>query len=260
MSYFNSKVALVTGGASGIGYSIVKKLLENGIKGVGIVDISEEDGKKTERELREKYINKILVIKADVTKKTELEDAFEKTISKFKNLDIVINNAGIVNEIEWEKTIAVNLEGVIRGCYLAKDKYFPLYKSGEEGIIVNTASILAFFGSDHVPTYCATKHGIIGLGMSLAAQKCQSSHKFKIITICPGVIDTPLLGSRPIVLDFAKFQHDLRQFSDKVTPPDFVGESVIQLIQKGEHGSVWMIENEEPPYEVKFPSKSDLRK
>ncbi|XP_018571422.1 15-hydroxyprostaglandin dehydrogenase [NAD(+)]-like [Anoplophora glabripennis] len=260
MSYFDKKVALVTGGASGIGYSIVKKLLENGIKGVGVVDISDEDGKKVEKELKYKYFDKILVIKADVTKNQELEDAFEKTISKFNNLDIIVNNAGIVNEVEWEKTIAVNLVAVIRGSYLAKDKYFPLHKSGEEGVIVNIASILGLFGMDHLLVYCATKHGVIGLSKSLAEQKCPSSHKFKIITICPGTIDTPLLSNRPVVLDFATFQRDIHRLSEKTTSPDFVGESVIQLIQKSKHGSAWIIENEEPPYEVKYPSKLDLRK
>ncbi|XP_018571421.1 15-hydroxyprostaglandin dehydrogenase [NAD(+)]-like [Anoplophora glabripennis] len=247
MSFFDHKVALVTGGASGIGLSIIQKLLQNGIKGVTGVDISDEDLEKAEKVCNTNYPNKTLFMKVDVTKPQHLEDAFEKTIHKFKNLDVVVNNAGIIDEVQWEKTLAVNLEAVIRGCYLAKDKYFPSYKSGDEGIIINVSSVTGFKVVENMPVYCATKHGVIGLGKALGAQ----NSKTKVITICPGLVSTSLhqkiVALKPTIPNWADSVRSL-----KPTSPEFLAESVIKLMREGKHGSIWMIENENLPYEVNY--------
>ncbi|KAJ8949036.1 hypothetical protein NQ314_008304, partial [Rhamnusium bicolor] len=81
---------------------------------VGIVDISEENGLKVVKDFLKTFNDKVLFIKADVTVQKQFEDAFEKTIHKFKHLDIVINNAGIVNELQWEETIAINLVKTVK--------------------------------------------------------------------------------------------------------------------------------------------------
>ncbi|KAJ8910677.1 hypothetical protein NQ315_002926 [Exocentrus adspersus] len=189
MSFFESKVALVTGGARGIGLAIVEKLLENGIKGVAIVDISDESWNTIKQDFQSQYGNKVLFIKADITDKDEFEGAFEKTVHTFKNLDIVVNNAGISGQ-NWEKIIAVNLEAVIMGTFLAMDKYLPTYRSGKEGIIVNIASLAGLLGLADKPVYTATKHGVVGLGKSLGADK--SKNHVRIITVCPGWIATSM--------------------------------------------------------------------
>ncbi|KAJ8910676.1 hypothetical protein NQ315_002925 [Exocentrus adspersus] len=253
MSFFDGKVAFVTGGASGIGLSIAQKLLECNIKGVGIVDLSDDAEKMVLKKLNKIHHDKVIVIKADVSSQQELEGAFEKTVQKFNNLDIVFNNAGIVKERKnWEKAISTNLEAVIRGTYLARDKYFPKYKSGNEGVVINTASILGLIAVDILPVYCATKHGLIGFGKSLGLEK--NTGEFKVITICPGPVTTPFLQGATVILEQTK------HLWEKENTPEFVAESVTKIIQHAQHGSVWMIENLEPPYEVGFPSKSKLRK
>lgn len=71
-------------------------------------------------------------------------------------------------------------------------KYLPKYKSGEEGLIVNTASTCGFHVLQIAPVYCATKHGLIGLGKALGGDEFYKRYKVRVVTICPGLVDTPL--------------------------------------------------------------------
>ncbi|XP_063906748.1 15-hydroxyprostaglandin dehydrogenase [NAD(+)]-like isoform X2 [Zophobas morio] len=172
MTVIAGKVALVTGGAGGIGLAMVKNLVQHGAKGVAIVDISEEAGFRAINEIVKIFgENKATFIKADVTKKTELEAVFETTIKTYNQLDIVINNAGKVDEFDWKSTVELNLVAVIEGTYLAMKKYLPKYKSGDEGLIVNTASTCGFHTFQVAPIYCTTKHGLVGLGKALGGEE-----------------------------------------------------------------------------------------
>ncbi|KAJ8961527.1 hypothetical protein NQ318_014778, partial [Aromia moschata] len=134
--------------------------------GVSIVDWNEKMATNLLSYLMEKNENhgRIFFVKTDVSKEEEFENAFMKTAEKFRNIDVVINNAGIINELQWEKTVAINLEAVLRGTYLAIDKYLPKYSLGKEGVIVNVSSILGLDVMETLPTYTAAKHGIVGLG------------------------------------------------------------------------------------------------
>ncbi|KAG5887010.1 hypothetical protein JTB14_003688 [Gonioctena quinquepunctata] len=125
MAFVTNKVSVVTGGAGGIGSAIVEHLLKNGARGVGIVDLSEENGKAVEKKFKDTYGDKVIFIKTDVTKEKELREALERTIEKFGNLDILVNNAGMLDEKNWRKIISVNLEALLLGTYLVLDEYFP---------------------------------------------------------------------------------------------------------------------------------------
>ncbi|KAJ3641003.1 hypothetical protein Zmor_027532 [Zophobas morio] len=162
MDCIAGKVALITGGAGGIGLAVVKNLLQHNAKGVSIVDISEQAGHRAVAEIVNRFEEtKITFIKADVTKILELEGAFETTIKKYQQLDIVINNAGQVDEFDRKGTVEVNLIAVIEGTYLAMQKYLPKYKSGEEGLVINVASVGGLHTFQVTPIYCTTKHGLI---------------------------------------------------------------------------------------------------
>ncbi|XP_070562357.1 15-hydroxyprostaglandin dehydrogenase [NAD(+)]-like [Ptychodera flava] len=106
----SGKVALVTGGANGIGKAIVEMLLRKEAKGVGIVDIDPINGQEVAASLQKTFGDeRVVFVKCDVTSNEQLKSAFEDIKKKFGRLDIVCNNAGICNEHEPVKTIATNL-------------------------------------------------------------------------------------------------------------------------------------------------------
>uniref|UniRef100_A0A6P8RBG3 15-hydroxyprostaglandin dehydrogenase [NAD(+)] n=1 Tax=Geotrypetes seraphini TaxID=260995 RepID=A0A6P8RBG3_GEOSA len=136
------KVALVTGAAQGIGKAIIRELLENGAS-VSLIDIAVEKGEEYKTLLDEEFgEGKAIFIVCDVTNQDQLTDAFQQTVDHFGKLNIVVNNAGINNEKNWEKTINVNLNGMIRGTYLAL-KHMRKDEGGEGGLIVNMSSLAA---------------------------------------------------------------------------------------------------------------------
>ncbi|XP_006821834.2 15-hydroxyprostaglandin dehydrogenase [NAD(+)]-like [Saccoglossus kowalevskii] len=137
------KVALITGAGhvKGIGYAIVRQLLGKRVKGVGILDINDENGREVLDILQNEFgEHRVIYVNCDVTSKTDLEGAFEKVKTHFGRLDIVCNNAGIQNEVNWELTLNINLMGTIRGTYLALEHMGVNY-GGRGGIVINTASI-----------------------------------------------------------------------------------------------------------------------
>uniref|UniRef100_A0A1Y1LQB1 Uncharacterized protein n=1 Tax=Photinus pyralis TaxID=7054 RepID=A0A1Y1LQB1_PHOPY len=108
------KVALVTGGAHGIGLAIVRELLHNGVKGVAILDVNEALGQEALQQIRNEFGDgKARFLRVDVSSRQEFGEAFRKAVDIFKQLDIVVNNAGILNDLDWEKEIGVNL---VSGC------------------------------------------------------------------------------------------------------------------------------------------------
>lgn len=187
------KVVLVTGGAGGIGLAMVSAFLKNGVKAVSIVDISE--GNSMEKLSKDFSSKQILFIKTDVTKEHDLVNAFDKTVEAFGNLDIVVNNAGIVDEINWEKSLNVLLVATIRSTYMALQEYLPKYKSGDEALIVNTASILGLNPTPNSPIYSLCKRGVITLSETLGTSKFYNKYHTKVITICPGVTVTPMINT-----------------------------------------------------------------
>ncbi|XP_049337367.1 15-hydroxyprostaglandin dehydrogenase [NAD(+)] isoform X2 [Astyanax mexicanus] len=162
------KVALVTGGAQGIGRAAAEILLENKAK-VALVDLNQAVGEECKGALDLQFgEGNCIFIQCDVTDRGKLQEAFQSTVEQFGRLDIVINNAGINNEKNWEKTIEVNLTSVIKGTYLALDHMSKEYGK-EGGVIINVSSMAAFLHSPHQPVYTATKHGVIGFSRAMAA-------------------------------------------------------------------------------------------
>ncbi|GFG40408.1 hypothetical protein Cfor_07242, partial [Coptotermes formosanus] len=157
------KVALVTGGANGIGLAICHELLQHEVKGVAICDIDGELGQRRLQELTEKYgPGRVIFIQVDVRNYQQFEEAFQRTIETFGTLDIVINNAGILNDVEWEKEVDINLNGVIRGMFLAF-QYMGQNHNKKGGVVVNIASILGLDPNEVAPVYSGIKQAVVGL-------------------------------------------------------------------------------------------------
>ncbi|NWX29023.1 PGDH dehydrogenase, partial [Notiomystis cincta] len=165
--HVNGKVALVTGGAQGIGRAFVQALLGKGAK-VALLDRNSEAGQESKAALDEQFeAQRTLFIQCDVTDQEQLKGAFKKVIEHFGRLDIVVNNAGVNNEKDWESTIQTNLTSVIRGTYLGLE-YMRKGKGGDGGVIINISSLAGLMPAAFQPVYCATKHGVIGFTRSIA--------------------------------------------------------------------------------------------
>ncbi|KAM6940255.1 15-hydroxyprostaglandin dehydrogenase [NAD(+)] [Xenentodon cancila] len=227
-------VALVTGGAQGIGRAVVQSLLQSSAK-VAVVDLNKTCGDACKAQLDAEFgDDRCIFIQCDVTDGDALTDAFQTTVDHFGRLDIVINNAGINNEKNWEKTIQVNLTSLIKGTYLALE-HMSKENGKKGGTIINVSSMAAFLHSPHQPVYTATKHGVLGFSRAMADASAQGDYGVRINVLCPAFVDTPLLRTvedEDNMGKFVKFKDDfkvrMRKFG--VLQPSLIAEGIMRLI------------------------------
>ena len=189
---FKNKVALVTGGASGIGRATALAFAKKGAK-VAVVDWKESDEMV---DLIKELGSEAIFIKCDVSKTDDVKAMVAQTIAAFGRLDYAFNNAGIegasaptqdCSEENWDKTIGVNLKGV----WLCMKYEIPEILKQGKGAIVNCASVAGLVGFAGLPAYVASKHGIVGLTKTTALE-C-ATQGIRVNVVCPGVIQTPMI-------------------------------------------------------------------
>ncbi|XP_037402145.1 15-hydroxyprostaglandin dehydrogenase [NAD(+)]-like [Pygocentrus nattereri] len=191
MMALQGKVAVVTGAAQGLGKGFAEILLQNGAK-VALLDINEKAGKELETQFNEAYgADRTHFYPVDVSSDQQFKDAFQKILSKFGQVDIFCNNAGIVNEKQWEKTVSINLCGVVRGTYLALE-HMKKENGGQGGVIVNIASLVGLLPLAQTPIYTATKFGVVGFTQALALASEVANYGVRINVLCPSLVRTPL--------------------------------------------------------------------
>jgi NAD(P)-dependent dehydrogenase (short-subunit alcohol dehydrogenase family) len=198
------QVFVVTGGASGLGRAVVDLLVESGGRAV-ILDVNADAAKGVVDALG----GRVQFARADVTSEEQVKAAVDLAVNAFGGLHGVVNAAGIgpaakvlgkngPHPLElFEKTIRVNLVGtfnVIRLAAAVMSQNAP-QPSGERGVIINTASIAAFDGQIGQPAYAASKGGIVGMTLPIAREFAALG--IRVVTIAPGIFDTPLLASLP---------------------------------------------------------------
>lgn len=198
------KAFIVTGGASGLGRAVAEAIIGAGGQAV-ILDVNTETGTAAEAALGQN----VRFAQADVTSEEEVNAAVALAVRSFGGLHGVVNAAGIGPAAKvlgkngphaldlFEKTIRVNLVGtfnVIRLAAAVLAKNTP-ETSGERGVIINTASIAAFDGQIGQPAYAASKGGIVGMTLPIAREF--ASLGIRVVTIAPGIFDTPLLAALP---------------------------------------------------------------
>jgi 3-hydroxyacyl-CoA dehydrogenase/3-hydroxy-2-methylbutyryl-CoA dehydrogenase len=202
MNLTNS-VAIVTGGASGLGEATVSRIVANGGK-AAIFDLSEEKGNALVEKLGSENV---IFIKTNVSNEADVENAINQTVEKFGDISILVNCAGIgvpqrvvgrsgAHKLEdFNKIIQVNLIGTFNVLRLAAEKMFSNTPNneGERGVIINTASVAAFDGQIGQVAYSASKGGIVSMTLPIAREFAKQG--IRVLTIAPGLMETPLFDT-----------------------------------------------------------------
>ncbi|KAG8193764.1 hypothetical protein JTE90_005060 [Oedothorax gibbosus] len=242
---FNNKVAIVTGGAQGIGNAYVSALLKARVK-VCICDINVDLVNEYIEKLPDDQKDFVIFQKCDVSSFSDFKEAFKKVVSHFGKIDIVVNNAGIVNESDWKKMVGINFIGVIHGIKLGFE-FMDTKKGGHGGIIINTGSCTGFDAYELVPVYTACKHGVHGLTKSYGTEFHFNRTGVKVCAVCPGAVETQLHHSLPsLCIDEEAAKND-RHIWKAITPDD-VAKALIKIIQDDQNGALLRIDEEAMRY------------
>ncbi|KAK2827774.1 hypothetical protein Q7C36_018700 [Tachysurus vachellii] len=188
------KVAVVSGSAQGLGKAFTHILLENGAQ-VAMLDVNHVMGQELQVQLNHQYgSDRTQFFKADVSSDQQFTDVFQEIISKFGHINIFCNNAGIADEKNWEKTVSINLSGVVRGTYLALD-HMKKENGGNGCVIINVASLAGLGPFPSAPVYTATKHGVVGFTRAISMASQVSGYGVRINALCPSFVRTTLIDS-----------------------------------------------------------------
>ncbi|GFT73840.1 15-hydroxyprostaglandin dehydrogenase [Nephila pilipes] len=228
-----SPVAIVTGGAQGIGAAISIELLKKNYK-ICVADVQLSKAEAFVNEQRLVYGKEnIIACFCDVTKEADYKQVFDLTLRTFHKIDVLVNNAGIIREQEPQTVVEVNLMGPIFGCLTAL-KYMGKSKGGRGGIVINTASIAGFVPIADVPVYVASKHGVVGLTRSYGTQYHFDKDGIIFAALCPSFTRTELvLESRN---NTVRCDNDFSKRSDLMST-EHVAKGVIKLLEDKINGS-----------------------
>lgn len=203
-----NKVAIVTGGAEGIGRAIVEAFAREGAR-IVLADRNETDGAKVAADVA--AAGGLAVFqRADVSVSTEVEALIEFAARTFKQVDILVNNAGIyrrgdvvaTDEATWDSIIAINLKSV----YLCSRAAIPIMRRAGRGAILNISSSIGWMATaPGVAAYTASKFGVTGLTKAMACDHLREG--IRVNAICPGPTDTPLLRASRPAREFADFRN-----------------------------------------------------
>jgi NAD(P)-dependent dehydrogenase (short-subunit alcohol dehydrogenase family) len=252
MDSFQGKVAVVTGGASGIGRALAEAFAAQGAHLV-LADIEAEPLARVERDLRAQGVE-VLTVQTDVSRAEDVEALAAKSVNAFGAVHILCNNAGVaVGKTTWEHTVAdwewvlgVNLWGVIHGVHT----FVPIMLAQDtEAHIVNTASVAGLLASGFKTSYDVTKFGVVALSESLYRELEAIGAKVKVSVLCPGLVKTRIMESgrnRPghlendAALEVAGHRSEALAYMQRLgqgivtrgSPPSYVAEQVLQAIRE----------------------------
>lgn len=229
-------VAIVAGGASGLGEACVRSLVENGAR-VSIFDLDEQRAEKIASELG----NAVIFCNTDVSLDKAVQSAVEKTVGSFGGIHIAINCAGIGGSIKvisdqrtefmehFTHVLQVNLVGTMNVIRFSAEKMLmnEPNEDGERGVIINTSSISAFEGRIGQAAYSASKAGVVGMTRPIAHEL--AGYGIRVVTISPGLFDTPMWARVPA--KSRKSVYKLLRFPSREGKPSEFAMLVKQIIE-----------------------------
>ncbi len=223
------KVALVTGGGSGIGRSTALAFSEEGAK-VVVADVMVDGGEETVKLIKEAG-GEAIFVKTDVSKAKEVEALIQKAVDEYGRLDCAFNNAGIegavtnlqdLSEEDWDRVISINLKGV----WLCMKYEIPQMLEQGSGAIVNTSSIAGLTGQGTI-AYGASKHGVMGMTKVAALENAQTG--IRVNAVCPAAVQTPmvenLMNADPNIKEYIENMQPM----GRVGQPEEISQAVVWL-------------------------------
>lgn len=204
MSIFTDKVAIITGGASGIGCAIGQQMAKEGAI-VILADVNKEQAEKVAEEIK-KNGGRAFPYEIDVRYADQIGQLVEKTVADHGCLDYMFNNAGIgiwgemgdMSIEQWDRLFDINVRGVIYGIHHA----FNVMRKQGHGHIINTASLAGLLPVPTLGAYAGTKHTVVGLSQSFRIEAKHSG--VKVSVVCPGFVDTPIKDAMEITKNRSK--------------------------------------------------------
>ncbi|XP_034834947.1 15-hydroxyprostaglandin dehydrogenase [NAD(+)]-like [Maniola hyperantus] len=236
------KTFLITGGASGLGAAYAENFLKHGAQNVAILDIAEKVGTEFVEKLNETYNDKAIFVKCDVSKEEEIKNSFDEVVNAFKRIDVIINNAGVMNdapnvwrvasEINWQGTASMTMKGL---------DHMRTDQGGSGGTIINISSGAGIAKFSIVPMYCGSKAAILQFGRSLAIPAFYAMTGVRLLTLVLGATKTALID-------------DIKSktFDEVITTPmlpylqlaeqniDSAVAAVTKMFEQGTPGSIWL--------------------
>lgn len=221
------KVAVITGGGSGIGRTTALRLAAQGAS-IMVVDLNDRMGEETVSLIEQKG-GRAAFAKAEVTDAEQMSAALNSVLSRFNRFDILYNNAGLalpppgfpkVALEVWRRVLNVDLQAVILGCHLA----YPLMKQGGGGVIVNTASMAGIYPMPLDPVYAAAKAGVVHLTYSLVNWQKDG---IRVNCVCPGITNTPMVARMLETRNKAELKSVKPQ---NLLQPDAIADAVLNFI------------------------------